>query len=92
MRITKEVKAIADAHIEARETKSFNPVPIKNREELLAAMRAGYTFEKALETIEMRFCPITSKLLTTRMEYNSKSYISGVYKGFKILFQSEKYL
>jgi hypothetical protein len=69
-RISKQAKAIADAHI---------------KEELIEALLSGKTFSELLEEIEMRFTSITSILLSRQLFHQSNNYRSGVYKGFKIL-------
>lgn len=87
-RISKEVKAIADAHILARKNKSFNPVMIKTKADLITALNNGHTFEKVMDTIEARFCSVTSIMINSIFLHDSKAYIAGVYKGFKLLLQS----
>jgi hypothetical protein len=89
MRITKETKQIADAHIKARIDGTFDDLDVSSREELIQALRDGKTFSRLLEVIELDFTSITSILLSRKLFYQSKNYINGVYKGFKILLQHE---
>jgi hypothetical protein len=89
MRITKETKQIADAHIKARIDGTFDDPNVNTREELIQALRDGKTFSGLLDRIEMKFTSITSILLSRKLFHQSKNYTNGVYKGFKILLQHE---
>lgn len=89
MRITKETKQIADAHIKARLDSTFDDIEVRTKEELIQALREGKTFSALLEHIEMKFTSITSILMSRRLFHQSKNYTDGVYKGFKILLQHE---
>lgn len=84
-RISKETKAIADAHIQARLTGNFDDPKVTTRDEIIAALKEGKTFSQLLDEIEMRFTSITSILLSRQLFHQSNNYRSGVYKGFKIL-------
>jgi hypothetical protein len=84
-RISKELKAIADAHIQAK-ISGFNPVPCKGREELADALKSGATYPTLLEGIETRFCTITSLLGSSLLGHVCDSYRKQVYKGFKTVF------
>jgi hypothetical protein len=88
-RISKRVKAIADAHIYARSQGRFNNPRVNTRQEAIDALLRGETIEEVLHQIEVRFCSITGTLLSRMFDYKSKSYVSGVYKGFRILLQQE---
>ena len=83
-RITKETKAIADAHIQARSTGTFDNPEVNSKEELLAALKDGKTFEQVLEEIEYRFCGV-GQILISRHFTPSQNYKAGVYKGFKTI-------
>jgi hypothetical protein len=87
-RITPQVKAIADAHINAKQSGQFDNVNVTNKEEVLQALREGKTFSEVLKQIEIRFCSITSILMNNHLDYTSKSYRTSVYKGFKSLLQN----
>jgi hypothetical protein len=88
-RILPAVKAIADAHIEAKKSGQFNSVNVRTKAEVIEALRHGRTFKEVLEQIEIRFCSIGSILLSGHMHYDSKAYKTGVYKGFKALLQNQ---
>lgn len=84
-RISKQAKAIADAHIKARLQGNFDDPKVTTKEELIEALLSGKTFSELLEEIEMRFTSITSILLSRQLFHQSNNYKAGVYKGFKIL-------
>lgn len=84
-RITKETKAIADAHILARLNKSFNPIPCKTADDVKKALRQGYTFEEVMDEIEIRYCSVTSSILARMLQHDSGNYKAAVYKAFKQL-------
>jgi len=84
-RITPQIKAIADAHIKARIENSFDNPKVTTIEEIKSLLVDGKTLQGVLEEIEIRYCPITSIFLSRKLQHTSKSYVSGVYKGFKIL-------
>ena len=86
-RITPQVKAIADAHITARLTNSFDNPNANSNAELLSALMDGKTHEKVLDQIELRFCSITSILLGRQLGVACDSYRKSVYKGFKLILQ-----
>ena len=83
-RISKQAKAIADAHIEAKIAKSFSNPSFAYPEEMRNAIKNGATSEALMEEVEIRYCPITSIILAN-MGHISKAYRSGVYQGFRIL-------
>lgn len=85
-RITSEVKAIADAHIQAKLTGKFDNVFINSREDLLQKMREGYTFSGVIDQIERRFVSITSLIYQSAFDHTTEAYKKAVYKGFKILY------
>jgi hypothetical protein len=84
-RISKQAKAIADAHIQARINNIFDNPSVITRQDVINSLIEGKTFESVLHQIELRFCSITSIVLSRTFSYKSNAYKSGVYKGFKIL-------
>lgn len=84
-RITPQAKAIADAHIRAKQTGQFDNLPVTTKEEVMQALRDGKTFSEVLNQIEMRYCSITSLLMSSHFDYTSQSYKASIYKGFKSL-------
>lgn len=86
-RISKQVKAIADAHIQAKANGTFDNPSVSTRDEVINALLEGKTVEQVLRQIEVRFCSITSIILSGTFDYKSNAYRSGVYKGFKTLLQ-----
>ena len=87
-RITKQTKAIADAHINARISNSFNPIEWNNIEELKEAMRNGHTFPSLMDKIESAKCTITSTLLARRFGHVSVAYKNDIYGIFKAFLDS----
>jgi hypothetical protein len=83
-RITPQVKAIAIAHIHAKIHGKFDDPNVTSVEELHEQLLQGKTFSALLESIEIRFCSISSILTANHFNYTSESYRRGVYKGFKI--------
>jgi len=86
-RISKQVKAIADAHIQAKSNGTFDNPSVSTRDEVINVLLEGKTIEQVLRQIEVRFCSITSIILSGTFDYKSNAYKSGVYKGFKTLLQ-----
>ncbi len=84
-RISKQTKAIADAHIQARISGTFDNPEVTTREDVIEALRDGKTIEGVLDQIEIKFTSITAILLSRKLFHQSKNYKAGVYKGFKIL-------
>lgn len=84
-RITPQIKKIADLHIKAMQEKKFDNSKVSTTDEIFQKLRDGQTFEQVLKQIEIRYCSITSILMSTQIGYVSQSYKNGVYKGFKIL-------
>lgn len=86
-RITPRIKAIADAHIQAKLNKTFDVLDVKTVDQLKAELfYFGKTSEGVLKEIEIRFISITSLLISSQFGHVSKAYKEGVYKGFKTLF------
>lgn len=85
-RITKQVKAIADAHIAARINDNFDDIKFSGKDELLRLMREGKTFSGVMDEIEIRFCSITSTLMARKMRHTTNTYKTSVYNAFKKLY------
>lgn len=81
-RISKQVKAIADAHIEAKITGKFLEQHVTNKDELLKSIVDGYTYKQLLDLVEVNYVTITSQMLV-HVGYVPDSYKKQVYKGFK---------
>jgi hypothetical protein len=88
-RISKELKAIADRHIDARCNDSFN-YDNKNtnmtKQEVMAALSHGFTFRTIMGIIEVNFCTITSTLIARQFNNTTDKYRRDVYRGFKALY------
>ena len=82
-RISKQVKAIADAHIEAKITGKFLEQNVTNKDELLQSIVDGYTYKQLLDLVEVNYVTITSQLTSTLLGHVSDAYKKQVYKGFK---------
>lgn len=82
-RISKQVKAIADAHIEAKITGKFLEQHVTNKDELLQSIVEGYTYKQLLDLVEVNYVTITSQLTSTLLGHVSDAYKKQVYKGFK---------
>lgn len=86
-RISKQVKAIADAHIAAKANGTFDNPHVSTREQVIQALFEGKTFEEVLRQVETRFCSITTLLLQGTFDYTTQAYKRDVYRGFKTLLQ-----
>ena len=82
-RISKKVKAIADAHIEAKMIGRWIGQDVKNEEELLQSLLIGCTYKQLLDLVEVNYVTITSQLTSTLLGHVSDAYKKQVYKGFK---------
>jgi hypothetical protein len=82
-RISKKVKAIADAHIDAKITGKFVGQHVTNKTELLDSIVNGYTYKQLLNLVETNYVTITSQLLSTMVGHVTDAYRKQVYKGFK---------
>ena len=89
-RITPEIKAIADAHINAKRINEFDDVPVTSPEELLDRLRGGKTFSNLLHYIETKYVSVTSLILAGAFNHETDAYKRGVYRGFKQLFANER--
>ena len=85
-RIKPQVKAIADAHIKARETGIYDNPPVQTREDVIRELYAGKTFEEVIHQVEIRYASIGS-ILISGLGHSSQSYKTAIYKGFKKLLQ-----
>jgi hypothetical protein len=84
-KITPQIKAIADAHINANFTSKWDDPSVTTREEVLSQLRDGKTFSGVLRQIEIRFVSTTSLIMHSQLGYVSDAYKKAVYKGFKLL-------
>ena len=89
-RISKQVKAIADAHIEAKITGKFLEQHVTNKDELLQSIVDGYTYKQLLDLVEVNYVTITSQLTSTLLGHVSDAYKKQVYKGFKEILKDYK--
>jgi hypothetical protein len=88
-RIEPWVKDIADAHIKARIKDSFDNPPITTKREVIESLVSGLTMDEVMKQVEIRFCSITSTLIMRQFKEPTKAYKAGIYKGFKILLQTQ---
>lgn len=84
--MTPELKAIADAHIQAKIKGQFDDPHVESKEQIIRYLQAGKTFSEILRQVEVRYVSITSNILASSMDYQTDAYRRGVYKGFKALF------
>ena len=82
-RISKQVKAIADAHIEAKITGKFLEQHVTSKAELLQSIVNGYTYKQLLYLVEVNYVTITSQLMSSVVGHVTDAYRKQVYKGFK---------
>jgi hypothetical protein len=82
-RISKKVKAIADAHIEAKITGKFLEQHVTNKAELLQSIVDGYTYKQLLDLVEINYVSITSQMMSSVVGHITDAYKKQVYKGFK---------
>jgi hypothetical protein len=82
-RISKQVKAIADAHIEAKITGNFLEENISSKSDLLDSIVNGYTYKQLLYLVEVNYVTITSQLMSSVVGHVTDAYRKQVYKGFK---------
>lgn len=88
-RISKKVQAIADAHIEANRTGVWNEVKISrtdSKKDLLDKMMAGHTYKFVHDRTQARFCSVGSSIMASVLGHKSKAYRTGIYEGFKAIF------
>ena len=84
-RITKEIKTIANNHLQAKLEGKFDNPMVSTKQEVIEAIRSGKTFSALLDEIEIRFVSITSIMMQRHLDHVSESYKRGIYKGFNIL-------
>jgi hypothetical protein len=84
-RITPQIKAIAEAHIQAKLTGTWDNPNANTKGEVLRLLRDGKTFAEVLRQVEIRYVSITSNLMSSQLNYVSDAYRKGVYKGFKVI-------
>ena len=82
-RISKQVKAIADAHIEAKITGKFVGQPVTNKDELLHSIVNGYTYKQLLNLVEINYVTTTSLMMSSVIGHITDAYRKQVYYGFK---------
>lgn len=84
-KITKLQKQIADAHIDAKINGTFQcpPYQIKSKEDVIQALREGYTIEGLYNEIQFRNVSLTSLLYQAVNSYTTKAYKQAIRTGFK---------
>jgi hypothetical protein len=87
-RITKLQKQIADSHIKANREGSFTNPVVSSKEELYQALERGETFEHVYKEIAFRYASVTSLMMASVLDHESKAYTQAVYKGFKNVLNS----
>ena len=87
-RITKLQKQIADNHIKANREGSFSNPKVSSMDEMKQAMLKGETFTAIYEEIAFRYASMTSLMMASVLDHESKSYTQAVYKGFKEVLNS----
>ena len=84
-RITKEIKTIANNHLQAKLEGKFDNPAVSTKQEIIEAIKEGKTFSALLDEIETRFVSITSIMMQRHFDHVTESYKRGIYKGFNIL-------
>jgi hypothetical protein len=82
-RISKKVKAIADAHIEAKITGNFSEQHVTNKDELLQSIVDGYTYKQLLNLVEINYVTTTSLMMSSVIGHVTDAYRKQVQNGFK---------
>ena len=91
-RITPQIKAIADAHLEEKKRGHYDNPKVYSNNEVLDKMLEGYTFSKVVDEIEIRYMSITTQLMgATIFGHISDGYKRDFYKGFKEIFSNINY-
>jgi hypothetical protein len=88
-RISKELKAIADAHMEAKMTGKWNSTeltPGMTLQGFSEVLQKGHTFPTLMDLIETVHCSVGSLIVAGVIGHKSNAYRAGVYKGFKHMF------
>lgn len=84
-RISTRAKRIADAHIQARINNSFTDPEVESREDIIRVLDEGHTLSGLLREVELRYCSVTSMMLSGVLNHASANYKKAVYLGFKNL-------
>lgn len=84
-RISKQAKAIADAHLQAQLIGKFDDPHVTSSKEVIAQLKAGKTFSELIRLIEIRDISIFSIVASTLMKHQSIAYKKAVYNQFKKL-------
>lgn len=92
-RITKEIKAVADAHIKASAEKNFTHpnkevLAIGSLQELVDSLSRGETYAFLSYQAEMQFVTITSMMYSRVFEHQTEAYKKSMYKAFKVMFDN----
>jgi hypothetical protein len=87
-RISKDVKSIADAHIEARMLNKFDNPVVRTRSEFMEQLYQGKTFESLMDSIESRYVSVTSTIASITLRQATAPYRRAVYEGFKAILQA----
>ena len=91
-RMTTQIKAIANAHLEAKKRGQYDNPKVYSNEEALNKMLEGYTFSKVVDEIEIKYMSITTQLMgATLFGHISDGYKRDFYKGFKEIFSNINY-
>jgi hypothetical protein len=86
-RLSSQVKAIADAHINAMMTGKFDDPDVKTKEQVIDQLKAGKTFSYIMELIEARSISVTSIIYQRTLGHVTNAYRKEVYKSFKNILQ-----
>lgn len=86
-KISSQTKAIADSYINAKIQNKFDSITpdIKTKQDLINKIKEGNIYREVLDQIEIKFCPITSILMSSQFNHTSHAYKAAIYKGFKVL-------
>lgn len=92
-RITKEIKAVADAHIKASLEKNFthpnkDVLVVGSYAEFIDNLAKGETYAYLVDEIEMKFASMTSLFYQRVFEHQTETYKKAMYKGFKNMFSN----
>jgi len=88
--ITKKQTEIMNAHIEAKKMGNFTSTPMTSLDNMRQQLLEGKTSKALLEEVEIRYCPITAIILSSTFTHESKSYLAGLRKGFKLVLSNLK--
>ena len=85
-RISKELKAIADRHVQAKAENKWNTKAVSTVQELAQAMKDGHTYPLVLDNVEITYCPIGTLLGEALLGVKSKTYMASIYRGFRLIW------